>query len=79
MALSKAFLVTVAMVLAVAAPVVMAKDIMVGDENGWKLNFDYIAWAKTQEFHVGDRLSMLFFFHFFLFVTFYLIIIFFAY
>ncbi|KAI5655601.1 hypothetical protein M9H77_32788 [Catharanthus roseus] len=60
MASSKAFLVAVAMVLAVAAPVVMAKDIMVGDENGWKLNFDYIAWAKTQEFHVGDRLVFMY-------------------
>lgn len=29
---------------------------VVGDGFGWKLNFDYAAWAKGRNFHVGDKL-----------------------
>lgn len=56
---SKSFLVSMAIVFAVVAAPVMAKDFMVGDDSGWKLNFDYKAWAEGKEFHVGDRLSTL--------------------
>ncbi|OIT07248.1 mavicyanin, partial [Nicotiana attenuata] len=37
----------------------MATEHWVGDDQGWKLNFDYKAWAESKEFHVGDTLSML--------------------
>lgn len=45
-------------ILAIVAPRTLAKDYIVGDENGWKLNFNYTAWAQDKEFWVGDRLSM---------------------
>lgn len=35
----------------------LATDYVVGDANGWKLNFDYQAWADNKEFWVGERLS----------------------
>ncbi|XP_060210233.1 blue copper protein-like [Lycium barbarum] len=52
---STAFLIALVVVVMVTAPV-MATDHWVGDEQGWKLNFDYKIWAATKEFHVGDRL-----------------------
>lgn len=53
----KAFLIALAVVAAVAAPA-LGEDFIVGDDNGWKNNnFDYASWAKSKEFHVGDRLS----------------------
>ncbi|KAI3691718.1 hypothetical protein L6452_31520 [Arctium lappa] len=33
-----------------------AKQFIVGDNNGWSLNFDYQSWAKTKEFVVGDQI-----------------------
>ncbi|KAH9324914.1 hypothetical protein KI387_005092, partial [Taxus chinensis] len=36
---------------------VEARDIIVGDDNGWSLNgFNYTAWAQAQKFAVGDNL-----------------------
>lgn len=32
---------------------------MVGDDQGWTTNYDYQAWAKGKEFHVGDKLGKL--------------------
>ncbi|KAK4354614.1 hypothetical protein RND71_026808 [Anisodus tanguticus] len=34
----------------------MATEHLVGDEQGWKLKFDYNKWAESKEFHVGDKL-----------------------
>ncbi|KAL3498735.1 hypothetical protein ACH5RR_041467 [Cinchona calisaya] len=48
-------IIALAIVGAVITPT-LAKDIAVGDESGWKLNFDYQAWAEGKEFHIGDRL-----------------------
>lgn len=57
MASSIHILVVVAFVAAVVAPV-FAKDIVVGDDNGWtNNNFDYQAWAATKQFYVGDKLG----------------------
>lgn len=37
----------------------LAKEITVGDEAGWKLDFNYQDWAKGKDFQVGDKLSMI--------------------
>ncbi|MFS7924092.1 putative cupredoxin, phytocyanin [Helianthus anomalus] len=36
---------------------ISAKEYVVGDENGWKLDFDYQNWAKDKVFYVGDTLA----------------------
>ncbi|KAJ4830064.1 hypothetical protein Tsubulata_039598, partial [Turnera subulata] len=36
--------------------ITLAKEFVVGDEAGWKLGFDYQAWAKGKDFRVGDKL-----------------------
>lgn len=47
-------------IFAIAFPaLVSAKEFTVGDKKGWTINFDYQAWAKGKEFHVGDRLGKL--------------------
>ena len=33
------------------------KEFIVGDEAGWRLGFDYQAWAKDKYFRVGDKLG----------------------
>ncbi|KAJ0802821.1 putative Phytocyanin domain, cupredoxin [Helianthus annuus] len=40
----------------VLATSIYAKEYIVGDENGWKLDFDYQTWAKDKVFYVGDTL-----------------------
>lgn len=55
MASKLAFL--LAIVVVAAAPAI-ATDYTVGDDAGWKLNFNYTAWAQGKEFYVGDRISM---------------------
>ncbi|XP_076914849.1 blue copper protein 1b-like [Bidens hawaiensis] len=40
----------------VLATSISAKDYIVRDENGWKLDFDYQTWAKDKVFFVGDTL-----------------------
>ncbi|KAI3724537.1 hypothetical protein L2E82_36318 [Cichorium intybus] len=37
-------------------PAPSGKVIMVGDDKGWTLNFDYQAWAYGKQFFVGDKL-----------------------
>lgn len=37
----------------------LAKEIIVGDEAGWKLDFNYQDWTKGKDFQVGDKLSMI--------------------
>ncbi|KAM7258667.1 hypothetical protein ACFE04_014408 [Oxalis oulophora] len=56
MASPKIFVTGILMVAAFVIPSIMATDHVVGDENGWKLNFDYQTWAQGKEFKVGDRL-----------------------
>ncbi|PRQ41123.1 putative cupredoxin [Rosa chinensis] len=46
----------IAAVLILLPAIAMAKDIVVGDDSGWKLNFDYQVWAKDKVFQVGDTL-----------------------
>ena len=41
-----------------SSPVPSGKVIVVGDNYGWTLNFDYQAWATGKEFVVGDKLGM---------------------
>lgn len=49
-------LVAVALISAIMVPA-LATEFIVGDENGWRTNFDYQTWAASKEFHVGDKLS----------------------
>ncbi|KAI4985417.1 hypothetical protein ZWY2020_018047 [Hordeum vulgare] len=57
---SKQMLVTVVAVAALAVAflpgLAVATEHMVGDDKGWTLNFNYTAWAETQQFVVGDTL-----------------------
>ncbi|CAN4127466.1 unnamed protein product [Withania somnifera] len=55
MASTTNFLIAIIVVAMVSAPA-MATEHWVGDDQGWKLEFDYAAWAATKEFHVGDKL-----------------------
>ncbi|KAL4591904.1 hypothetical protein LXL04_004879 [Taraxacum kok-saghyz] len=34
----------------------MATEYVVGDENGWTVNYDYTTWTKNKVFYVGDKL-----------------------
>lgn len=52
-------IITALAIAAAFATSTMAKDIVVGDDDGWRLNFDYQAWAQKKEFNVGDKLSKL--------------------
>ncbi|XP_042419585.1 blue copper protein 1b-like [Zingiber officinale] len=50
---------TLAMLLSMAAyalPSATATNFVVGDDAGWKPDFNYTAWARTKEFRVGDKL-----------------------
>ncbi|XP_009765223.2 blue copper protein 1a-like [Nicotiana sylvestris] len=53
---STTFLIALVVVVAMVAVPAMATDHWVGDDQGWKLDFNYTAWAATKEFHVGDKL-----------------------
>ncbi|XP_050373718.1 blue copper protein 1a-like [Argentina anserina] len=55
MALNKLVLLIAAVVILLPA-IAMAKDIVVGGDSGWTLDFDYQAWAKDKVFQVGDTL-----------------------
>ncbi|KAJ9556089.1 hypothetical protein OSB04_010703 [Centaurea solstitialis] len=33
------------------------KEILVGDDKGWTMNFDYQAWANGKKLYVGDTLD----------------------
>ncbi|XP_062147925.1 blue copper protein 1b-like [Alnus glutinosa] len=43
-------------IVAILVPSILAVEFMVGDDQGWTTNYDYQAWAKGKEFHVGDKL-----------------------
>ncbi|KAG6537890.1 blue copper protein 1a-like [Zingiber officinale] len=48
-----------AVLLAIATvmvPVAMAADIVVGDDNGWRQDFNYTEWAANNMFMLGDNL-----------------------
>lgn len=34
-----------------------ATEYIVGDDDGWRSNFDYANWAENKTFRVGDRLG----------------------
>ncbi|KAI4377886.1 hypothetical protein MLD38_015447 [Melastoma candidum] len=51
-----ALVIGVAAMVAIFVPSTMAKDYVVGDDNGWMQNFDYQAWAQGKQFYVGDTL-----------------------
>ncbi|KAL8114510.1 blue copper protein 1a-like [Apium graveolens] len=48
-------LVAFALISAIIVPA-LATEFIVGDDNGWRTNFDYQTWAAGKEFHVGDKL-----------------------
>ncbi|XP_021283242.1 mavicyanin-like [Herrania umbratica] len=54
MASNKFILLTIVAIFLPA--ITMATDYIVGDDNGWTINFDYQAWAKDKVFWVGDKL-----------------------
>ncbi|KAJ8526845.1 hypothetical protein K7X08_029322 [Anisodus acutangulus] len=49
------FLIALFVVVVIAGPA-MATDHLVGDDQGWKLEFNYTKWAESKKFHVGDKL-----------------------
>lgn len=51
---------TILVVIATIFPpsIALAKDIVVGDDHGWTVGFDYSAWAADNTFFVGDVLGM---------------------
>ncbi|XP_073051678.1 stellacyanin-like [Primulina eburnea] len=55
---SKAFL--IAVIVATVVAQTLATDHMVGDNDGWKLDVDYTAWAKGKIFYVGDTLTFMY-------------------
>jgi hypothetical protein len=65
MALSRA-LFLFALTATIFSTIAMAKDFVVGDERGWKLGVDYQYWAANKVFRVGDTLSKLITFLFFI-------------
>ncbi|KAI3991305.1 hypothetical protein MKX01_034624 [Papaver californicum] len=56
MAANKQFFVILASVAIILPSIAPATDYIVGDDSGWKINFDYAAWAKDRQFYVGDTL-----------------------
>ncbi|KAL8263792.1 hypothetical protein R6Q59_021922 [Mikania micrantha] len=56
MATSQLNIVFIATLILVLATSISAKEYVVGDENGWTLDFDYQTWAKDKVFFVGDTL-----------------------
>ncbi|KAI3993839.1 hypothetical protein MKX01_002852 [Papaver californicum] len=56
MAANKQFFVILSIVVIILPSIASATDYTVGDDRGWKTNFDYAAWAKDKQFYVGDTL-----------------------
>ena len=45
-------------IFAILLPAVaIATEFTVGDDQGWTINSDYVAWAKDKVFHVGEKLG----------------------
>ncbi|XXG65354.1 hypothetical protein AAC387_Pa05g3074 [Persea americana] len=49
-----------AAILVVLPTIAYATDYIVGDDEGWTLQFDYSEWAKDKQFHVGDTLTFIY-------------------
>ncbi|XP_061343299.1 blue copper protein 1a-like [Gastrolobium bilobum] len=49
-----ALLLAISMIL--FSSVAMATDYVVGDQNGWTIDFNYTQWARDKVFRVGDNL-----------------------
>ncbi|XP_050378246.1 blue copper protein 1b-like [Argentina anserina] len=43
-------------IIAIFVPLVLAKEYVVGDTDGWTIGIDYDSWAKGKQFAVGDTL-----------------------
>lgn len=51
---------TLALLLAMVAyalPSATATNFVVGDDAGWRPDFNYTTWARTKEFRVGDQIG----------------------
>lgn len=48
------------MTIFVLATSISATEYIVGDQNGWSLDFDYQTWTKDKVFYVGDKLGTLY-------------------
>ncbi|KAL5058974.1 hypothetical protein RYX36_030578 [Vicia faba] len=46
-----------ALIATIFSTIAVAKDFVVGDENGWTLGVDYQVWAANKVFHLGDTLT----------------------
>ncbi|XP_068650575.1 blue copper protein-like [Aristolochia californica] len=53
---SKQMLVFLLITMACLPAISLAKEFVVGDESGWRTDFNYTAWAEGKDFHVGDAL-----------------------
>lgn len=51
---------TALVILLLAAPAVYGVQHTVGDTSGWDSNVDYVTWAASKTFTVGDTLCKLF-------------------
>ena len=49
--------VALAIVAVVLPTVAMATQYIVGDEQGWTIDYDYEVWAKGKTFYVGDQIG----------------------
>lgn len=56
MAVARVVFLAISMVL--LSSLALATDHLVGDDKGWTLDYDYVAWAKDKVFLVGDNLGM---------------------
>ncbi|CAN6182605.1 unnamed protein product [Urochloa humidicola] len=45
-------------VVAAAAALASATTFVVGDDQGWTMGVDYVAWVKGKTFQVGDKLAV---------------------
>jgi hypothetical protein len=50
-------LIALALVTIFLPTLTMAAEHIVGDEQGWTVNFNYTTWASGKVFHVGDTLG----------------------
>lgn len=55
MASTKLFMVLV--IGAIIVPSISAVEYVVGDDQGWTINYDYQKWARNKVFYVGDKLG----------------------
>ena len=53
----KLMLVVVAIITNALRTIAVPTEYVVGDEKGWDLGVNYMAWAEGKEFRVGDTLG----------------------